>query len=484
MSLRRVLSGAAYLFVASILLRALALISFPILTHFLEPSSYGIAALAMPLVSIMSILGVAGQDTSLMRSYHDGGEFAPNSIVSFFFKLSLITGLISGVLGGLLWLAYLRWSGIATTDMTALLVAAAIALATVASMCQTASRMKGQYGRLSVAIILSGITGLVLSVSCALLWRTDEVALLLAGLAPLVVVLALSTNLPSTQSTNVPWGKVWGLVKVGLPLVTTAVAFWVFASTDRWFLANEISLHDLGVYSVAVTVAMLGQIVTTVLSSVWNPELYRNIQGTEVRNQRVLRQGLTLVIWSVILAWFATGIFGEILLVLLAAPDFRQASHLIPWIALGYMIYGINQFFGFGFMLHRRTSLLGFIWGLGIVVALGLYAVLTPLLHTTGAIIAQVGAFGAVASSTWALSYRWTPFQPHWVPLILSFLLFLTLIVMVPSLVSGLGFGAAVALRSGLFFAAMVVSFALIQPHLDPIRLGPIQLGKKPADNP
>lgn len=481
--MRRFLSGAAYLSVASIFSRALALISFPILTHFLDPSSYGIAALAMSLVSIMSILGVAGQDTSLMRSYHDGGEFDPNSIAAFFFKLSLITGLISGAIGGLLWLAYLRWSGIATTDLTAFLVAAAIALASVSSICQTAARMKGQYGRLSVAIVLSGITGLVLAVSCALLWRPDEVALLLAGLAPLVVVLTLPMTRPRAQTTNLSWSQGWVLMKVGFPLVAVAPSFWFIVSTDRWFLANEISLHDLGVYSVAVTVATLGQIVTTVLSSVWNPELYRNIQGTEVRNQRVLRQGLTLVIWSVILAWFATGIFGEILLVLLAAPDFRQASHLIPWIALGYMIYGINQFFGFGFMLHRRTSLLGFIWGLGIVVALGLYAVLIPPLHTTGAIIAQVGAFGAIALSTWALSYRWTPFQPHWVPLILSFLLFLTLIVMVPGLVSGLGFGAAVVLRFGLFFAALVVSFALIQRHLDPIRLGPIQLGKKPADN-
>jgi O-antigen/teichoic acid export membrane protein len=479
MSLRRLISGAGYLSVASILSRALALISFPILTHLLDPNSYGIAALAASLISIMSILGVAGQDTSLMRNYQDGSGFDPGSIAVFFFKLSIITGLTSGMLGGLVWLAYLRWSEIATTDITAVVVAVSIASASVASLCQTASRMKGEYGRLSVVMVLSGITGLFLSISCALLWRSDEVALLLAGLAPLVIVLALPMNRPRTQSAQIPWGRAWGLMKVGLPVVAVAPSYWLIVSTDRWFLANEISLHDLGVYSVAVTVATLGQIVTTVLSSVWNPELFRNIQGTEIHNQRSLRQGLTVVIWIVILTWFALALFGEVLLDLLAAPEFRQASHLIPWIAFGYMIYGINQFFGFGFMLHRRTSLLALLWGLGILVAVGLYAVLIPRLHTTGAVIGQAGAFSTVALATWIVGYRWTPFQPHWTPLIITFLLFLTVIVLTPNLAAGMGPGGTVALRSGLFLAALVTSFALIQRHLDPIRLGRLKFGRK-----
>lgn len=406
---------------ASLFGRAISLIGFPILTHILTPNAYGVAALAFSLISILTVFGVAGQDTSLIRSYHGHQDLDSGTIAQFFQRFCLITGAVFGIAGAVVWLGYNNWSLEDATLITAGILALSVWGEAVSTFSKTIARLRGLYGRLALAQVLAGLSGLALSVGTALIWQANELALVMAGLSPWIVV-ALLPKLRWKNSPGIGGFKAtMHLMKVGLPMILTAMGFWVIASVDRWILSAHVDLKEVGIYSVAATIATLGQIVTTALVSVWNPEVFRNVNQTRLENADRLGQALSLLLFILMTTWFSICMFGGILIQLLASPEFHDAAELVPWISLGYMIYGFNQLFGFGFLIHYKTRFLPWFWGAGVALSLGLNFTLVPTLHTQGAIIAQFCAFTIITSLTWIVGRRWTNCQPHWPSLIIVF---------------------------------------------------------------
>lgn len=437
--------------------RAISLVSFPILTYLLAPSAYGVAALAFSLVSILTVFAVSGQDTSLIRNYHNNEHFKTGEIVRFFRRFGILSGAFFGLTGAVVWVGYNDWSIDDTTVQISAILCLSIWGASVATFGQAVARLEGHYASLAIALVVSGIGGLVLSIGTAEFWQANEVALLMAGLAPWILV----AFLPRTRHRNT--GQIRGsgaarkLMHVGFPMTVTACGFWIIASLDRWFLSAFADLASVGLYSVAAMIATLGQIVTTALLSVWNPEVFRNVKGTQVTNTDSLRQVLTVLLWILMTTWFCIGMFGGVLIEVLAAPEFHLAADFIPWIALGYMIYGFNQLFGFGFMIHHKTAILPWFWVVGVALSLGLNFVLVPEFGIPGAIVAQMTAFLVITALTWAVGKRFTPFQPHWVLLFLAITVYLFTVSAVSSWGAELGMGLEIAMRSGV--TALAVAF-------------------------
>lgn len=424
LDIRRLFSGAAYLTLASVFGRAISLVSFPILTHLLTPSAYGVAALAFSMISLLTVFSVAGQDTSLIRHYHSHETYDPATIVRFFSRFGIGAGALFGCLGALAWIAYNGWSIEGPTATTGGILALSIWGATVATFSKSIARLEGRYGRLAFALVLAGLGGFALSVGTAVAWQANEVALLMAGLAPWIVVTILPKSKSSVAGKISDRKHIQNLMRIGYPMIFTAVGFWVIASVDRWFLSSYAGLEKVGIYSVAVTIATLGQIVTTALVAVWNPEVFRNVKGSETANSERLGTVLTMLLWILISTWFGISMFGGILIKLLAAPEFHVAATYVPWIALGYMIYGFNQMLGFGFMIHHRTSAFVWFWAAGVAISLGLNFALVPPYGITGAIASQICAFSMISGLTWWIGRRWTPFQPRWMALFLAFMFY------------------------------------------------------------
>lgn len=460
LDIRRLFSGAAYLTLASVFGRAISLVSFPILTHLLTPSAYGVAALAFSMISLLNVFSVAGQDTSLIRHYRSHETHDPATIVRFFRRFSIGSGALFGCLGALAWIGYNGWSVEVTSATTGGILALSVWGATVATFSKSIAQLEGNYGRLAIAVALAGLGGLALSVGTAVTWQANEVALLMAGLAPWIVVTILPKAKSEVAGKISDCKSIQNLMRIGLPMIFTAVGFWFIASVDRWFLSSYAGLDKVGIYSVAVTIATLGQIVTTALVAVWNPEVFRNVQGSETADAKRLGTVLTMLLWILISTWFGISMFGGILIELLAAPEFHVAATYVPWIALGYMIYGFNQMLGFGFMIHHRTSALVRFWAAGVAISLGLNFALVPTYGIAGAIASQICAFSMISGLTWSIGRRWTPCQPRWVILFVVFGGYSLAIIAIPQLITDIGVVAEISIRALALVA--LISFAAL----------------------
>ena len=406
-------------------MKAISLLSFPILTHLLSPTAYGVAALAFSIISILSIFAVMGQDTSLVKHYHDAENFDVATVSIFFERFGIISGFIFGVLGSVIWLSYHSFSLTVSNFLVSIIIGLVVWGTSIATFIQTIARLQGYYGRLALSLVLSGICGLAVSVGTAIWWQANEIALMVAGLAPWVVIFTLPRKNPNgiTYFQNI--SQIWKLIRIGLPMTFNACGFWVIASLDRWFLSAFVGVGTVGLYSVATTIATLGQVVTTALLSVWNPEVFRNISDDKVDKTKPLSQALTIFIWILLTTWFVIGSFGGSIIVILAADEFHSAARLFHGLHLDIW-FGISQLFVFSFMISNNTNRLPLFW-LAEQLSIGLNLILIQDLNIWGTIIAQSTAFLAIALMTFIFGKNYFN-SPDWALILLVFSIFFNII--------------------------------------------------------
>ncbi|MDB4448841.1 oligosaccharide flippase family protein, partial [Akkermansiaceae bacterium] len=443
--------GAAYLTLSSILSRVIALLSFSILTHLLMPSAYGVAALATSLASLLAIFGVAGQDTSLTRNYHNDEEFDSGTIARFFEQFGILSGFVFGLVGMLCWFGYNGWVFERKTLVVCGILALTIWGTVVSIFRMTVARLNFSFGRLSIVRILASVVGVALSIGVAVSGQTNEIAILVVGLTSWFVVALLPKSKRRQGDEAKSLADFSRLVRVGLPMIFTATGFWIIASLDRWFLSSYADLESVGIYSIGVTIGTLGQMVTSSLVSVWNPAVFSNFKGKDLNNKDSLSHILTVFLWILMTTWVGISIFGGLLIQFLAPAEFHSAIAFVPWIGLAYMIYGFGQMFGFGFLMHRKTVILAWFWGIAVIVSLALNFTLVPHQKIEGAIVAQLAAFTVLTTLTWVIGRQWTPIQPCWPALLTVFVIYIIAI-----------FAMSQVTATGALFLDVLISIAAV----------------------
>lgn len=434
MNIKSIFSSAIQLTFASMLIRLLGLISFPILTRLLSPESYGVASLASTFISIFMILGMAGQDASYVKCFHDQLNFNRDEVDRFYNSYAWIAGGGAALLSGLAWWVFTLWQGIESSPIVIFFIMFAVTGGVVATFLQARARLLGIYSKLTFSLVLSALIATGATIFTASFVRSDEAALLVGNVSYWIILLILpaaSLTVKVPPLSSMKREKIISMMSIGFPLLATAPGYWVISSSDKWFLASYATKYDLGIYAVGVTIGSLGQIATTALCSVWYPELSKQMQsnvGGEVDYEH-LAKIQTLIIWVLASTCFIISFFGSDLVSLLTTEKFSEAARYIPLIALGLLFYGVNQFQGFGFTMLKKNHILPIIWSVGTGLSLVANYYLVPNFGGYGAALSQCISYGTVAYATWFVSRSYMPFQPRWVKLTLCFFIYLVAVL-------------------------------------------------------
>lgn len=433
---RRLLSGTVQLTASSVLVKLMSVLTLPILTALLSPQAYGGAALAATLISLVSVIALAGVDMSYARAYQGDGIMTPSSIETFTWQFSLGTSLLAGVAAALAWWWILAdW--LAVGRYLALLIGAGVVLSAASSMSKTGARLRGQYGLLSAAIFLGGMASVAISLGVAWWWRRDEMPLVLALLATYLVPFAM-LGLPAPRRLLAPSGltrvQQKDLLKIGLAGIVTAPMYWFLSSADRWFLGYFWDAGTVGIYSVAYNLATVGAMANAAILAVWLPEAAREYETDKEQARVSLGRLMSRLVAGTAVIWLAVTAAGGDLVRLLADARFHEAGGYVGWIAGGIFFYGVMQFGSVGLLLSKRLSLAIAWWLLGGVVCVLLNIVLIPRFGGLGAAITQAVTFAVAGGGILVTSQRIYAMQLEWGPFIRSAVLVILLgVVMEPS---------------------------------------------------
>ena len=252
-------------------------------------------------------------------------------------------------------------------------------------------------------VVLASLVGVVLAVSGM------GVAGLLAAYAGIGVLGAVAALWITRQAWTpaLDLGRARALLRYGLPLVPTGLAYWVMAYSDRYFVLEFNSLADVGLYAMANRVATILHLAIAAFTAAWWPFAFSQAADPNHRNvfARVFRAfGVGIVILAL-----GLGLFAREILIVVTTPTFVPAYPYAGLLAFALAVNGIYGIVSVGIALTGRTWHMAWTSATAAGTNLVLNLLLIPTLGILGAAVSTLAAYAVSASLLYVVAQRSYP---------------------------------------------------------------------------
>ncbi len=405
---RLVRAGAAYQ-AGDILSKGVAVFTLPLYTHYVNASGYGYVETLLTAVILLSIVLRLGVGEAFIRFYYDDADEERRDLIAagavvFVLVTTTIAALAGVIFSGTLSRALLGVHNPVLFDFAMLGVWAFTNLE-IAYALLRADERTGTYMRASL-VNVSITIGLTIYLVVA---RHDGARGLLAGnysastivliglwwverrrlLAPIRARLRASATHARLRAT-LPMRAMLGF---GLPTVPADASVYALQVVDRWYLLRAQSAAAAGLYALAAKLATVVFVAVRGFQYAWPPLAYSVADDDVAARLYAVVTTYYVLATGVVVAGVA--LLGRWAVRLLLYHDFG-AHDALPWLALGWALYGLYLIFVVisGRARQTRRNLPAALVGLAVNIG-GLF-LLVPLLGISGAGIALVIAYAAM----------------------------------------------------------------------------------------
>lgn len=406
-------------------LGVLGVISIPLTSWFFSPADLGVLAMLQVVIGLGVMACTLGLDQSYAREYYSASKKGELLLLCFFPGILVV--FVLGAIGFLVGFdkVSLYIYGF-LDDGLGLLSLACVFLAIVARFISVDLRLQERPIFFSASQLLPKSVFLIgVGIIASGIFLPNYRSLTLSHLAGLLAVVVLfSSSVYRKIETPGPssGADLKELMRYGLPLVLTGVAAWGLRAVDKMMLRSFSGLEELGVYSVAVTIASGAALVTSVFNTIWSPIVYK--WAAENALDEKLEFSSQLVLACVFLIFTFSGAFAWLLGYLLPI-HYEKVIFLIPLCLVAPLFYSLSEAVAIGINLSRKTSysVYATLIALGLGVVSGLF--LIPRFGADGAALSSaMGFFFYLVLRTEFAQIVWRPFSRkklYFVALILFF---------------------------------------------------------------
>jgi O-antigen/teichoic acid export membrane protein len=202
------------------------------------------------------------------------------------------------------------------------------------------------------------------------------------------------------RSLRVRVADLRAMLRFGLPTVPADASVYALQVVDRFYLFRGVGHAAAGEYSIAVQLATVVFVFVRGFQYAWPPLAYSIDSDAEASKLYSIVTTYFVLATGVVVAGVA--LLGRWLVRLLAAPEYFGAHEALPWLALGWTLYGLYQVMivitGRARVTQRNMPAAA----AGLVVNVVLLVVLVPSgglgLGIAGAGIALCGAYVAMVA--------------------------------------------------------------------------------------
>nr|WP_256737080.1 flippase [Pseudomonas gingeri] len=402
------------------LLKLVAFFTFPLLAASLSTSGFGLLELAMTVVSLGAVLVRCGLNNSVQRFYWDQAtEIGERpSVVSTGFFLTVALGVAGGIFAFFAVPFIFRLSGnnaVALSLIGVLSIAMLLALTQWAQYLLDVLRLHfSPWKFLGFSFCIRAL-GALLSVVAVLYWGGGVEGVLLSQALVLLASVPFGLWL-IRRDLILRVDPVWSrrLIAFGTPFIFTELAYWLFASIDRWMLASLSGVDDVGVYSVAFRFSTLVVFVATAFGMAWSPYAVKIRSDFPEKHRKIYFEVLLILLVVMLVVAGTIAIFsGELLGVFLPGDYFASA---IPLAILCFtaVLQASQQVTAIGISLANRTKVFAYlVWGAAILNVL-LNWWLIPKFGVSGAAWSTVLAYFFLSAGFLFYTQRYYPLPISW----------------------------------------------------------------------
>jgi O-antigen/teichoic acid export membrane protein len=410
--LKRLLTtGAAYQ-AGDLVAKALAVFTLPLYTRYVSATQYGYAETLLTQVVLVSILLRLGIGEAFVRFWFDDDDAVRrermlSTTVLFVGASTTIAALLGLALAGDLSQLQLgiRSPGLAACALLGLWAFTNLEVAY--SLLRVEERAK-TYVITSISNV--GIS-IVLTIYLVVFRHDGAKGLLLGNFAGSTAVLIALWWIerrrifaPLRAGAAVVRKPLRRMLGFGLPTVPADISVYALQVIDRAYLLRVDSPAAAGLYAVAAKIATVVFVAVRGFQYAWPPLAYSVVDDDQAARLYSLVTTYYLLATGVVVAGVA--LLGRWALLILAAPRYAGAEAALPWLALGWSLYGLYLVFvviaGRSRAMARNLPAAG----AGLLVNVIGIVVLVPALGIAGAGIALCAAYAAMLVVIYLLTRR------------------------------------------------------------------------------
>ena len=420
MAAREISSSSAYS-IGKLAVASIGFLTVPLYSRFLAPTEFGVLSLAQGGISILGVFV---------------GIWLTSSVVRFFPALSTegqLNRMYCATLNGYV----VTLVAVVATVGIGLVSARAIPAMTISwllpvigataltngglGIVQCVLRMQHRAWRF--VLIEVGAASLALGLVVIVLVHADApgrtaAAVVMSRLAGMLLVLlpCAAFGLRSVTLTDCfrrnTWRLVFEFALYGFPCAVSSVGGWVLSLSDRYVIGYCHGTEQVGMYSMGYRLADLSvRLVVTSIAMAMTPTILTHweAKGEEAASLSVRKCTKAILALGIPMA-LGLGILGVRILDVLCTPKYVKAVSVIPWVAAGALLYGLNSMAYMGLVVAKRSG----VNARNCLVAAGLNLILNilfvPNYGYEAAAMTTTATYGVLLALSAACSWRYL----HW----------------------------------------------------------------------
>ena len=414
--LKRLISSLGAYQLADAVSKVLAVLLLPVYTSYLTPGSYGIVETLATFVIFVSIIARFGIIEAFLRFYYSDADPERRDALARRAVLFLLVTTTVACVPLLIFAAPLV--KLVTTDripgtfrVAVLGVWSFTNLELAYALLRVDERLRAYATASLTNVGLTIVTSLILVVGVG-----DNYNGLLIGNygASTVVLIALWWTMRERLLPPRHGGEsLRTLLHFGLPTVPAEASVYALSVADRQYIVHQKGLVAAGLYSTAIKLAGVIAFVVRAFQYAWPPLAYSVTDDREASRL----YALVTTYYVLVSGWLVAALTLEsrwIIRLLATKASYYGAYRAVPWVALGWAMYGLWVVFLViaGRAKVTRRNFPAAIVGLAVNVALLL--VLVPHYGIAGAGIALCGAYLAMLGVMYLLVRRAFPVSFEW----------------------------------------------------------------------
>ncbi|HEY69731.1 MAG TPA: polysaccharide biosynthesis protein [Anaerolineae bacterium] len=395
--------------------RAINVFLVPVYTRAFSPADYGIVALITTSLGLLSTVFVLGLDNASARWYYDSEEVGQRkSVISGWFWCQFAVSLLATLI------VTIFAPSIAQLLFDSADLAHIVRIAIWLLPLGTFGRVVGNWLRYQRRAVLTTIFFTAVSIATiglvilfvviwqrgleGLYWGHVSAGLLTAGGAVLILRAWISPR-------NLSWKTLKAMLRFGAPLAVAAIASWIVASSDRFYLQYFFGLDEVGIYAIAVAYASVVGLLTGAFQMAWGPFALSILHESNARNV----YGRVLSIYALVggLVGAALSLFSPYILRVFTTPPYYPAASNIPWLIFSNLAIGTTYIAVLGTTITKKSTPIAASIIIASILNTALNFLLIPPLGRNGAAIAtflaylvQLGYLFHVSQKMYRIPYK------------------------------------------------------------------------------
>ncbi|QOW54223.1 MULTISPECIES: oligosaccharide flippase family protein [Acinetobacter] len=175
------------------------------------------------------------------------------------------------------------------------------------------------------------------------------------------------------------------------PLWVGGLASWGLNTVDKLFLRGMTTYSELGIYSVAMSLAGVATMIAGIFNTIWAPMVYKWVSTGNIDYQKI-DQISEYVLAAVYFVIVASGIFGWVIPYLLP-QEYEKVQLLITVCLIGPLFYTLSETTAVGIAITRKTKFSMYASIITMLIGIIGNYLLVPKLGASGAAISLAVSF-------------------------------------------------------------------------------------------